>query len=330
MPVNRFRALVNVLAASVLLLLSGHARAVVLGTDFERAAFAIIEIDRAEVTSDSQTIANGPAEATATVGTLLTPSEARASGRSEATTVTSNAEYVNRDFGATANFTSVASDASFELEATSLTGGDVVVDFFLPAGFLELVTQGEFAPGAVLQAAGLRAELTVCVQISCSTEFAPVLSLTASLSGDYFSQSISVFARSRTFGPFPGGGPGTGLDLSPLTDDTLTIVDGETPDLIPTRTITWEYPAFSGSVNLGPIPVGELITLEYVLVTGVSGFGPLTGAAAAINDPLSLTQFDSPTLDQAGTVVAPVPAPPSAALALGCLALLCSARARRA
>ncbi|QDU35772.1 hypothetical protein Mal4_00540 [Maioricimonas rarisocia] len=315
----------------VLLSASDRCQAVLITSSLERFTEAIIEIDGVEIVNNSQTIANGPSASNATLGTFSDPSEARASGRAEQLTMTANAEYDNRsfDFAEINNFTSVRSSAQLVLEGTSLTGGDVTVDFFLPPGFLELKTQGESSPGQFPATASLSAVL----EFSWPTVFdttGALLDFDATLTGDFYAQAITTLASSETLGPFPFGGPPSGLDLSPLTHSNLTIVDSQSPDFVPLRTITWEYPAFSGSINLGPIPTGQPFILEYRLDAEVSGFGPVSGAAAAINDPLSLTQFGVPTVDQAGTTTTVIPEPSSLALvSIGLVILAGRRRLRR-
>ncbi|QDU35770.1 hypothetical protein Mal4_00520 [Maioricimonas rarisocia] len=317
------------LTAAALVSTDDRCDAVLITSDFTRTTSATIEIDGVEVDHMFQQVTNGPSTSNAFFGSNTDPSEARASGRADQFAMTANAEFDNRVFTPSLinNFTSVRSTSLLEITGTSLNGGDVTVEFFLPPGFLELNTQGELSPGLPPLTASIDAQLTFFTP-DVFGDTGRLLNFGATLSGDFFNQTITTFATSQTLGPFPGGGPPTSLDLSPLTHSNLTIVNSSSPQFIPLRTITWEYPAFSGTVNVGPIPTGQQFGLHYFMRAEVSGFGPLTNAAAAINDPLNITQFGAPTVDQAGAT-AVVPEPSSMALASVGLVILAGRRRLR-
>ncbi|MEW4531379.1 PEP-CTERM sorting domain-containing protein [Maioricimonas sp. JC845] len=304
------------LLALTLFCMSDCCRAAIITTSFTRSTSASVEIDYVVVESASLTVANGPSISNALFGSISDPSEARASGRADQLAMTANAEFENRTVFEpdVNNFTSVSSSSLIELNGISLSGGDVTVEFFLPPGFLELTSQGEIVSGVAPSTASIHASLLFGTP-DLFGSFAPLLEFGATLTGDYASQTVSSFASSGTLGSFPFGGPASGLDLSPLTHSNLTQTMGAGPFGIPLRVTTWEYPGFSGTINLGPIPSGQPFLLRYEMFAEVEGSGPINGAAAAINDPFNITQFGAPTVDQAGaTNTTVVPEPSSMAL----------------
>ncbi len=310
------------------------ARAVLLGTSFTRDTEAVIEVDGVEIARRDLRITNGPSESTVTEGAFLDPLEARASGRADDLTITANAEYDIRDFNVPGDgFTSVRSSAETIIEGVSLTGGDVVVDFFLPPGFVEIRTQGEASPGQFLQSARIFANLLFCFP-TCLDTSGDLIYLDVLLSGDWFAQVLFVDVRSTLPGPFPFGGPPTALDLSPLDHLDVTVTEPQTPLGLPLRNFLWEYPAFSGVVNVGPVPSGVPFELRYLVEAQVTGNSPVSGAAAAINDPFGARQLPLVTIDQAGSVPGPgprgVPEPGTAVLVLIALGLASVAGRRRA
>lgn len=312
------------------LLLATQLPAVVISTSFVRSTEAEIEVSGILVEQQQQTSPNGPATSSVTSGTPLSENEARARGTSEQLSMVSNAEYDIRDFNFQnpVDFTSVNSQASIDIEGTSLTGGDITIDFFIPPSFLELRTNAEAAGGPFTQSARMRADLTLCAP-DCTTGIGRLLAFEAELTGDYFNQTFSSFALSELLGPFPFGGPPSSLDLTPLLDDTLTVVDSM-PNFLPLRTITWNLPAYRGSINIGSLPVGQRFVLIYDLETEVIGNTPLSGAAAAINDPLNIMQFGMPLVDQAGSVPPPdIPEPSTGLLVLTAIGLVAARRRSR-
>jgi hypothetical protein len=182
--------------------------------------------------------------------------------------------------------------------------------FFLPPAYVELVTNAETPHGDL--SALLFASLRICFTLHCSDPDT-VFALQARLSGDHFGVLPSVLVRGDPL-----------IDFSPL----LAVTPTETDDGF-IRTVQLSFPSFSGLVDLGVVPAGAPVHIEYQLQTRFDGEVWFSSATAAINDPffldsdpvrpspagvLTLTAVNDP-----GGPGGTVPAPGSAALALAAL-----------
>lgn len=191
------------------------------------------------------------------------------------------------------------------------------LDFLLPPSFVEVTSNAEF-PDRELEMTIL-ATLSVCFSTTCSAidqQFFFQTRLTASYN-DYFA---AITAR---------GNPA--LDLSSLrnpvvTDTAANVPPGDIPFL---RTVTVDFPEYSGHLDLGVIPMGSPLTVEYQMQARGEGDVAANIGLAAINDPFVLDT--DPVLP--GTAImlatAPVPEPATALLwAAGVLTLIGLARRR--
>jgi len=275
-------------------------RATVISTTFHREAVASIEVSDLAIDRSLDARQAGPAFATATVGAPAAPAEARASGRAEQLTMTANAEYDNRTFFQpdVLDFTRVHSQARLELHGVS-QGRDITIDYFLPPGFLELRTNDEVPPGLYTQEARLRARLDLCSPSCDGGAAAIALDFIAELRGGYRDWELETRAYSLALAPWLSGRSLGSTDFSPLLHDLVAVTDSDPQTGLPLRTLLWEYPALSGTVTIGSIPAGQPFVLDYLLVAEVAGSSPVSGAAAAINDPLSLASFPAPVVRQA-------------------------------
>ena len=156
------------------------------------------------------------------------------------------------------------------------------MDFFLPPGFIELRTNGEVGDAFPVRGS-VAARIILCNDFDCqaggeTTQF----SMSSGLEGGFLTHGVSPTAFSTN----------PGLDLTPLTNTTLTVTD-DVPNPssgTPQRTIVWEYDAFDGQVSLGQFASGEAFTVRYVLEADARGLGLIEGVSSAINDPFT---FDS-------------------------------------
>ncbi len=122
------------------------------------------------------------------------------------------------------------------------------------------------------------------------------------------------------------------LDLSPLQNPTVTDVGGPGPNPELLRTTTIDFPAFQGHLDLGLIPAGVPLTLEYQMQARGSGLLLANIGLAAINDPFLLSTdpvLPGVALDLAVAPQAPVPVPATWMLLLAGLALVPAFARRR-
>lgn len=191
------------------------------------------------------------------------------------------------------------------------------LDFFLPPSFVEVTSNAEF-PHRELEMT-IFATLSVCFSTTCALsdqQFSFQSRLEASYN-DYFSIVTAT------------GNPA--LDLSSLrnpvvTDTAANVPPGDIPFL---RTVTLDFPEYSGHLDLGVIPMGSPLTVEYQMQARGMGDVAANIGLAAINDPFVLDT--DPVLP--GTAImlaaAPVPEPTTAFLwTAGMLTLIAFARRR--
>ena len=189
------------------------------------------------------------------------------------------------------------------------------LDFLLPPSFMEVTSNGEIPQNALEMV--LLADLRVCLAALCSSSdarFSFQSILTASWQG--FKNNIQA-----------SGDPA--LDLGPLRNPQVTDVGGPGAGFL--RTTTISFAAFLGHLDLGLVPTGAPLSVEYQMQTRGSGLLLANIGLAGINDPFVL---DTDPV-QAGTFTltvepaAPVPEPQTWALFAGGLALLAGALRRR-
>lgn len=259
---------------------------------------------------------------TASAQALWPPSpldaQGRTAARSTANDFAANARIVSNGFDLRnqGSFDRVMSVAHYVLHAEgALVPQRASFEFFLPPSYVELVTNAE-TPHPDMSAFVV-ASLRICFAQGCSDPDT-VFRLQGRLSGDHFGFLHNVLTE---------GDPQ--LDLSPLQAAAPVVTDDGF-----IRTVLLEFPAYSGIVDLGLVPVGEPVHVEYQLQARVDGEVWFSSATAAINDPFFLDSDPvrpSPagvlTLTAVDVPDGQVPAPGTAALALA--ALLGLGRARR-
>jgi hypothetical protein len=222
-------------------------------------------------------------------GDLTTPSEARTAARSGPMEIAANASIVHRGPGPDPfrNYTDVFGDSLFEWDVLVLNDSDVSFTFRLPPGFVETQSNIEFSSFLDLTAA-VQVDIQYC---SPACGFSPandsLFQMFSRLEGNFDTYQLSNGASSVN----------PGLDTSPLTHQNVVQTDGVgAPIPLPTRTWTWEFPAFTGQIPLGHFVGGQTFSLSYRMIAEVySDFGAFeTWAAAAINDPFFLSSDSLP------------------------------------
>ena len=191
---------------------------------------------------------------------------------------------------------------------------NAVLDFLLPPSFVEVTSSGELQDNALEMV--LFADLRVCFDTLCSStdsRFSFQTTLTASWQEFDFSIQTE-------------GEPG--LDLSALEAPTVTDAGG--PGVGFMRTTTLEFATFEGHLDLGLIPIGLPLTLEYQMQARGSGRMAANIGLAAINDPFILSTDPIQPGMALNIAVAPAVVPlPAAWLVLASGSLLTGALARR-
>ncbi len=179
-------------------------------------------------------------------------------------------------------------DAIYEIDIVALTAGDVFLDFFLPPRFVEFQSNQELR-NIVTMTARIQADLQFCTP-ACSRTTDTLFQWFSELEGGYDSYSLSNGALSVN--PL--------LDTSPLVHQNVDVVD----TMGFTRTRTWSYDAFTGSIPLGHFGAGQTFTVRYRLIADTFSDFPTfeTWAAGAINDPFmvrdifTFRQLEDPAL----------------------------------
>jgi hypothetical protein len=189
------------------------------------------------------------------------------------------------------------------------------LDFVLPPSFMEITSNQEIPFNALEMV--LLADLRVCLATICSSSDSR-FSFQAIMSGSWqtFSNNIVV-----------NGDPG--LDLDPLRNPQIVDVGGPNVGFIRTTTISFD--AFSGHLDLGLVPTGAPLTVEYQLQTRGSGRLLANIGLAGINDPfvLDTDPVQAGTLTLAFEPAVAVPEAQTWALLGGGLLLMAGVARRR-
>lgn len=255
---------------------TAHA-AVILLLNTTNDTEALVEVGGTRVDFEHNTLTNTPSNSSAFHGDLAAPSEARTAGRSSGIEIAANARFDNRTFSPVTDYTRVRGTADHRLEAQLIGGGpaEVFIDFVLPPGFVEFTSNAELSPGIVTLEARVLAQLGLCDTPGCLIPD-QLFHVDTVLTGDYYSHDLHNTAS------------GAGLDLTPLMDPNVVVTE-EQGGFIHRK--TWSYPEFRGRLSLGIVSPDEIFEVAYFMdaIIGMTGFGPLTFAAAAINDPFFLS-----------------------------------------
>ena len=145
------------------------------------------------------------------------------------------------------------------------------LDFVLPASFMEVTSNQELPHNALEMV--LLADLRVCFANLCSS------------TDSHFSFQAILNATWQSFSNNVQVNGDASLDLSPLRNPTITQHDG--PDAF-FRTVTVDFAAFHGHLDLGLIPTTAPFTVEYQMQARGSGRLAANIGLAGINDPFVL------------------------------------------
>lgn len=311
---------VAVIAGLALLVAASPTTAMVTS---EQTARAFVSIAGATVDSDSLTVQTGDASALARFGSNALP-EARAAGRS--LVGGEMAANVRLDDKHKYSFTVVDfadGSASYKINvaADSVFAQRAELDFYLPPSFLEITSNAELPQNGLSMS--ISARLRVCFQeLICTAPEDEQFRFEAELVANYFgtgSLDIDV-----------SGAPGldfTSLKAPTVADTGNASVGGSQPFY---RTVTVNFSDFTGHLDLGEIPAGTPLTIEYDMKARGEGRLIDNLGLAGINDPFMLDTDPLPPSRAMSLVLVPVPEPSEFALFLaGGLVLIGQAWRRR-
>jgi len=318
-----FAVLRTATAISGLALLAAGAPGFAAVITNEETARAFVSVRGVLVARDSLTVQSGNASALARFGSNLLP-EARAAGRSLAGG--EMAANVRLDDKHRFSFTPIDyadGSASYRLnvEPDNVFVQRAALDFYLPPSFLEITSNAEVPRNGLTM--WISARLKVCFEnLVCTSPDSEQFAFRAELVANYLGVELLDIDVS--------GAPGldfTALQNPTITDTGNTPVGGSMPFY---RTVTVDFSDFSGHIDLGEIPVGTPLTIEYDMSARGEGVLFDNIGLAGINDPFILDTDPLPPSQALTFVSAPVPEPGPFALGLaGGLVLIGQAWRRR-
>jgi hypothetical protein len=257
---NAFR-----IAGSLLLLFLTSVVAAAATQSFQTTSSQVDALGVTQVRDDDSTV-DGAASTQAVWPAGTGIAQGRTAARSRAAEIAANARVFSESFNSQ-TFDLALSQAFYAVQLDPVVvGQNASVDFFLPPSYLELVHNAE-VPFLDLDAVFF-ADLRVCFDASCNLAD-QVFFLQAELQGDF-----NTTAPSMQLSGHPS------LDLTPLMNPTFS--DSGAGFI---RTYLYEFPAFSGHVDIGFVPANLPLRVEYTLQARASGQISFNSAIAAVNDP---------------------------------------------
>jgi len=304
-----------VAVSNLILLAAAYARAATIVTT--QSGVSQVEIAGIKQVESSDAKTDGFVSVFALWGTQSTP-EARTAARSGAHEMAANARIDDKHAFSGTDFSTVLSQANYSimLAADNLFVHNAVVDFVLPASYLEVTSNVETS--TVVLETTLLADLRVCFAIAC----------TLSDSRFHIQANLDASYRSFSWSSSPTGAPG--LDLTPFQNPTITNTTTGNTFL---HTTNVAFPFFQGHLDLGTVPAGTPLTLEYIMQARASGRGETNIGISSINDPFLLgtdpVQMADPMTLTVTDGAAATPEPGSWLLCLSGAAILAWSRALR-
>src|SRR5437016_13809305 len=199
-------------------------------------------------------------------GTQSTP-EARTAARSSSQEIAANARIDDKLKFSGTDFSLVLSQANYnpQLAPDNAFVRHASIDFVLPPSYLEITSSIEL-PNASLDTVFL-GDLRVCFAVACGPTDS-VFHIQADLEASASSQAHSATVT---------GNPQ--LDLTPLLNPVLTFTDAGFLH-------TWNlaFPLYQGHLDMGTVPPGTPLTVEYLLQARASGVLRANIAISSVND----------------------------------------------
>jgi len=261
------------LALAALLGTSGPSARAVPPIETHQSGTASITVNGTRVADESDSKTDGRVSVAAFFGTLSTP-EVRTAARSAFSgELASNVRMDDKNKFSFTRVDETISAATLEIRSAPDNAllRHAALDFILPRSFMEVTSNAELPNNALEMV--LLADLRVCFANLCSSSDSR-FTFQSILSGAWQSFQNNVQAS---------GDPG--LDLTPLHHPTITD-NGGAHDFL--RTTTVDFGAFFGHLDLGLVPAGAPLTVEYQLQTRGSGRLVSNIGLAGINDPFVL------------------------------------------
>jgi len=314
-PTSQVRLAHRAFLATTVLLGAAFAGAAQAGAlETAESGSSTVRVNGNIVADDSDAKTDGRVSTVAIFGTFNTP-EVRTAARSAFNgELASNVRMDDKNRFSNTNVTETISAATLTYHSAPDNAllRHASLDFTLPPSFMEVTSFGEVQTNALEMV--LLADLRVCFATLCGSNDS-LFRFQSTLTSSFQSFAWSASAT---------GDPSLNLDplRHPVITDGVAAIE---------RTTTLDFEAFHGHLDLGLVPAGSPLTVEYQLQTRGSGRLLANIGLAGINDPfiLDTDPVSAGALALTFAPVAAVPEPEIALLMAGGLALVSGAMRRR-